>query len=270
MDLQLTIVFLLTSTIHLMSTLAYGVRIAGVKTRRIMLAFALFNVLVLFGRAASSLQAPLLAKRVESQLLVNPPHAVEGDLRWLIAAATLASIVGALLIPSFHRVFAQVVRGYAAYRSVPRLIVHSFSTAGMAHLRDSLVLPATTTVWSAQHGKHIPLRLVFFNMLAEGLLTIGVLAALYAGYLQPEFRVTASNLSALVIGGATILMVLTIDPYLSIITDDVIDGRMGEDFLRRSVVWLVGSRIAGTLLAQGLLLPTALAIVQVARWIPDS
>jgi Amj-like protein len=265
MDLQLGTVFLLTFAIHLIATLAYGVRIAGVRTRRIMVAFALFNVFVLFGRVANALQAPLIAKRVESQLLLNSAHSLEGDMRWLIFSATVATILGALLIPSFHRVFAKAIEGFAVYRSVPRLIVHSLSTAGIAHFRDSLVLPARSTVSAARHGEHLPLRFVVFNMLAEGILTIGVFAALYAGYLQPQFRATASNLSTIITGGATILMVLSIDPYLSMMTDDILDGRITEDFLRHSVVWLVGSRIAGTLLAQALLLPAALLIALVAR-----
>ena len=42
------------------------------------------------------------------------------------------------------------------------------------------------------------------NCLAQALLTVGVLASLYAGYLNPEFRVTASQLSAVVNGVATI------------------------------------------------------------------
>ena len=43
-------------------------------------------------------------------------------------------------------------------------------------------------------------------------LTVGVVASLYAGYLNPEFRVTASQLSAVVNGFATILLFALIDP----------------------------------------------------------
>ena len=48
-------------------------------------------------------------------------------------------------------------------------------------------------------------------------------------------------------------------------TDDVVEGRVSESQFRRAVVWLVGSRLAGTLLAQALLIPSALLIVYVAR-----
>ena len=58
----------LTFVIHLIGTLAYAVRIAGVRTRRIAVSFALFNVLVLVSRTSNSFQGPFLAKRIEAAL----------------------------------------------------------------------------------------------------------------------------------------------------------------------------------------------------------
>jgi hypothetical protein len=65
-------------------------------------------------------------------------------------------------------------------------------------------------------------------------------------------------------GGATILLSVFIDPHLSIMTDDVVEGRTSEAAFRRAVVWLSGARIAGTLLAQVLLVPAALLIALIA------
>jgi len=48
-------------------------------------------------------------------------------------------------------------------------------------------------------------------------------------------------------------------------TDDVVEGRTTESHFRRVVVWLVGSRLAGTLLAQLILVPAAMLIVCVAQ-----
>jgi hypothetical protein len=58
------------------------------------------------------------------------------------------------------------------------------------------------------------------------LLTVEVLASLYAGYRNPEDRVTASQLSAIINGLATILRFALIDPQRSVMTDDVIEGRV--------------------------------------------
>ena len=68
MDLQLAGLCVLTFVIHLIGTLAYAVRIAGVRTRRIAVSFALFNVLVLVSRTSNSFQGPFLAKRIEAAL----------------------------------------------------------------------------------------------------------------------------------------------------------------------------------------------------------
>ena len=102
------------------------------------------------------------------------------------------------------------------------------------------------------------------NVIAQALLTVGGIASLYAGYLYPEFWVTASQLSAVVNGFATILLFVLIDPQLSVMTDDVVEGRVSEADYRRTIVWLSMSRVAGTLLAQLLLLPSAWLIVWVA------
>ena len=107
--------------------------------------------------------------------------------------------------------------------------------------------------------------MVALNVGAQALLTVGVFAALYAGCLDPKFRVTAVSLSGVVNGVATILLFVFIDPHLSVMTDDVMDGRTSEASFRRAVVWLSASRVAGTVLAQLMLSPAAFAIAMIAR-----
>jgi len=50
-------------------------------------------------------------------------------------------------------------------------------------------------------------------------------------------------------------------------TDDVAAGKVPEPHFRRSVVVLTGTRLAGTMLAQVILVPAALWIVAVAEWL---
>ena len=52
---------------------------------------------------------------------------------------------------------------------------------------------------------------------------------------------------------------------MSIMTDDVIEGKVSEPQFRRAVVWLVGSRFAGTLAAQFALVPAAMLVATIAR-----
>src|SRR5437762_14373717 len=102
MDAGLLIICALTFVIHLIGTLAYSVRIAGTRTRRIALSLSLFNVLILVSRTSNSFQAPLLAKRVEQNIAAGVTGGV-ADFRWLLAFATAATLIGALLIPTFQR-----------------------------------------------------------------------------------------------------------------------------------------------------------------------
>jgi hypothetical protein len=264
LDTQLAFIFTLTFVIHLIATLAYSVRIAGTRTGRIAVSLALFNILVLVSRTSNSFQAPLLAKRVEHSLL-RGTTAATSDFRWLLLAATLATLMGALLIPTFQRLFGRAVVAFAAHRSVPRLILHAFSKAGISYFRDSVQLPARENLIQAATRQRIPTQVILCNTVATAVATVGVFASLYAGYLNPNLRVTASNLSSIINGVATIFLFVFIDPYLSILTDDVMEGKVSEPFFRRAVVWLVGSRFAGTVLAQLLLLPSATCIVLVAE-----
>lgn len=265
MDIQLAIICALTFVIHLIGTLAYSVRIAGVRTRRIAVSFALFNVLVLVSRTSNSFQGPFLAKRVEEKLAFPGSSTLLGDFRWLLLSATAATVLGAFLIPTFQRLFSRAVLHFQVHRSVSRMLLHGFLQGGVAQIKDSVSAPASANLTQLRLEPVVRSHMILLNVVAVALWTVGVFAALYAGYLKPELRVTASTLSSIINGTATILMFVFIDPHMSIITDDVMDGRVSEPSFRRAVVWLVGSRFAGTLLAQLLLIPAATLIVYVAE-----
>ena len=265
MDTQLLVICFLTFVIHLIGTLAYAVRIAGVRTRRIAVSFSLFNILILVSRTSNSFQGPFLAKRIESNIAGGVSHGLLADFRWILFSATLATIVGALLIPTFQRIFSHAVLHFQEHRSVSRLMLRIFFKGGLAQLRDVASVPAAENVTQIRSVKGISIWVVVLNVAAVALWTIGVFASLYAGYLNPALRVTSSSLSAVVNGTATILMFVLIDPQMSVMTDDVMEGKTSEPQFRRAVVWLVASRFGGTLLAQVLLLPAAMLIVNVAE-----
>jgi hypothetical protein len=265
MDAGLLLICVLTFVIHLIGTLAYSVRIAGSRTGRIALSLSLFNVLILISRTSNSFQAPLLAKRVERSIAQGASAASASDFRWLLLSATLATLVGAVLIPTFQRLFALYVEAFGRHRSFWSLLARVGSPATRAHLTESFALPRWQNVAAARRGWHIPWAVAILNTLAMAVWTVGVFAALYAGYLRPELRVTSSQLSSVVNGVATILMFGFIDPYLSLLTDEVAAGTLDDAYFRRSIVWLTGSRLAGTVLAQVLLIPAAAWIAFVAE-----
>jgi hypothetical protein len=263
MDKPLLLICFLTFVIHLIGTLAYSVRIAGIRTRRIAVSLALFSILMLLSRTSNSFLGPFLAKRVESNL--SAADALLMDFRWLLIASSLATVVGALLIPTFQRVFCRAVQHFQMHRSVPKLILHGFFKGGLSYVKDMASVPAAANVSGLRNGHGVSVSVTLLNVAAVALWTVGVFAALYAGALAPDVRVTSSTLSSIINGGATIMMAVFIDPHMSGMTDDVVEGRVSEASFRRAVVWLVGSRLAGTLLAQVLLVPSALLITWVAH-----
>jgi hypothetical protein len=245
-----------------MGTLAYSVRIAGVRTRRIAISFALFNILVLVSRTSNGFQVPFMNKRVEQSS--GNPHLL-ADFRWFLVSATLATLVGAILIPTFQRLFSQALLKFQTHRSVPKLLLQSVFGGGFALLKDSVTMPVSANVSRLREGPSVSPQVIGLNVLAMALWTVGVFAPAYAGFLNPALRLTSGGLSSLINGLATILMFIVIDPQMSVMTDDVVEGKMSESAFRRAIVWLVGGRFAGTLLAQLLLIPAATLIVKVAE-----
>jgi hypothetical protein len=266
MSEQVALVFILTFIIHLISTLTYAVRIAGIRTRRIAVSFALFNVLALLSRTSNTFQAPLLSKHVEQNILRGTMAHAESDFRWLLLAATLATLTGGLLIPTFQRIFTSAIEVFSIHRSVPRLLFQGFSVTGIRQVKSALSIPAK------QHLKPISIspataRINLYNIVATALLTVGVFASLYAGYLNPQLRVTANNMSPIINGLSTVLLFAFIDPYLSIMTDDVLEGRMSDPAFRRQVTFFAISRLVGTLLAQVIFVPAARLVALVANYV---
>ncbi|MCJ1962454.1 lipid II flippase Amj family protein [Novosphingobium mangrovi (ex Hu et al. 2023)] len=265
MDLQLLTICLLTFAINFVGALAYAARIAGVRTQRIALAFALFNVLVLLSRLSNGFLGPFLAKRIESALLADSGDGLLFDFRLVLAAATAASVLGTLFIPTAQRWFSRAIGDFQRHRSVLTLVKVAASPRGLAFLWRAGTPPRAAHLRGLCGLNGVGFPVIALNVLAQALLGVGVLASLYAGYLVPEYRVTASQLSAIVNGFATILLFVLIDPQLSVMTDDVVSGSVGEGVFRRTVVLLALSRVCGTVLAQVLFVPAAWLVVACAH-----
>lgn len=264
MDLQLAGLCLLTFIIHLIGTLAYAARIAGVRTRRIAVSFALFNVLVLISRTSNSFQGPFLAKRIEAALKDDATNHLLSDFRWLLLSASAATIVGVISVPTFQRIFSRAVLHFQANRSIPKLLLRGFAKGGLSSIKDAVTAPSTAHLKNVRLGKELSPSVITLNIGAQALMTVAVFAALYAGSLNPAFRVTASTLSSVINGFATIVLFVFIDPHLSVMTDDVVEGRTSEASFRRAVIWLAGARVAGTFVAQAIFVPAAIVIAAIA------
>lgn len=261
---HIILVLILTVIIHFINTLAYSVRIVGVRTGKIAVSFALFNIVVLISRIANTIQAPLLAKTVERSLKLGTTSELLVVFRYVLLAATLGSIIAGFFIPTFQRMYCKAVTSFNVYRSVPKLLLYSFSKAGINQFKSNLKVPSRNNFSKFKKLDQIPYRITILNMFAVSLLSVGVLSALYAGVIGPEFRTTAITLSSVITGIATIILFVFIDPHLSIMTDDVIEGKISEAAFRTTVMFMIIGRILGTILAQVLLVPAARVIAFIA------
>ena len=263
---QIAVVLALTFLINLITTLSYSVRIVGIRTGRIAVSFALFNILVLVSRTANGFQAPLLASTIEKNI-----NSGEGanifDFRMIILSCTVATIFGGLLIPTFQRILSIAVEKFSVYKSVPKVLLYGFTKSGVTSIKENIVIPSSRNITSVDLRHDFPWKVFIMNIIAVAIITIGVLSSLYAGYFNPEFRTTASSLSAIINGVSTILMFVFIDPFLSVMTDDVVLGKTSESRFRRYIVYMVFARVIGTLIAQVVLIPAARLIAVVAGMI---
>jgi hypothetical protein len=263
MNVQLGIVFALTFIVNFITTLFFSVRVAGARTGRLSSAVALFNVLVLLMRFSTSLQALLLAKHIERNL-----HGQSGGdelaFRMLLLAATIGSIAGALLIPTAQRLISDAVAGLGVHRSLPRLLRYGLPEFRVHHVSSAFRRPSMASLTQLRDVSDLPLGIAALYTIAAALLTVGLFSSLYAGYYNPQFRMTASNMSLLVNGAATVIVLLFTDPYLGVITDDAIEGKMSQEVFRKVIALFVAAQIAGTVLAQLLLIPGARLIAWIA------
>lgn len=266
MDLELLLLSALVVVINVVSTLSYAVRIAGVRTGRIAFALSLFNLLVLFSRSSNAILAPLLSKRTEEAIVsAAPPD--PSDFRVLLMAAAVGTILGGMLIPTFQRLVTRAVLRFNQRPSMASLLLSVMHPKNWLVAVQDLSFPAPQNFVLFRNTKQLPWFVFLLNIGGIALITCGVFSSLYAGYLVPELRLTAGNLSALVNFIGTILMFALVDPHFSYLSDKVVAGEVGQGYFRAVVIGMTGSRFLGCLLAQVILVPGAWVIAKAAEWI---
>ncbi len=236
-------------------------RLVGVRTGKIAVSSALFNAIALFSRAAGVFQLPLLTKYTVA-------HQDQQNLVFvfylLIFDVVAASIVGAALLPTFQRIFTRGVEAFSINKSIFKLMLHSFSKSGVTYIMNSVAIP-TKTNFKGVSFKRLPKRILVYNVLATALLTAGIFSPVYAGSLQPDLNGTCITLASVITGLAAILSALFVDPYLSVLTDDVIAGKYSEADYRGCVIGMVASKIVGSALTFLIFVPAAKLIVIIAK-----
>ncbi|WP_026906855.1 lipid II flippase Amj family protein [Paucisalibacillus globulus] len=254
---QLIIIALFTLIIHSIETLAYSVRLSGARVKLLASALSLFNVMVMVSRLANMMQQPITGSLIDNAPKENALELVASQYRILIGSATVGTIIGILLLPTFIAIFSRAILYLAEERgSIPSLLKKGFTIHYIKRAKKHIHLPRYRYL-KDMSWRDIPIKLFCINMLITAIYTIGVLSALYASLLVPEREATAIMASGLINGIATILLIVFIDPKISILADDVINQKGNYVSLKSASIMMVTSRLLGTLLAQLLFIPGA-------------
>jgi hypothetical protein len=247
---KLLFIALFIFIIHSIETLAYAVRLSGARVKMIASALSLFNIMVIVSRLANMMQQPFTGSLIDSAPKENALAFVETQFRVLIGASTFGTIFGIILLPTFIALFSRAIIHLSEEKgSVPSLLKRIFSLHYIKRGITHFSLPKFSYLKDTR-VKDIPIRLFCVNMLITSIYTIGVLAALYAALIVPERASTAIMASGLINGIATILLVIFIDPKISVIADDVVNQRGSYNKLKNMSLMMVTSRLLGTVLAQ--------------------
>lgn len=253
----LIVVCFFTAIIHLAETSASCLRLAGIRTRQIATSLSFVNATLLVARLSNMFQAPFLGGMVDTAILHGTPQVLINNFRIIIFAAFIGNLIGAILSPFFVNVYAKAITRFETVGSVPRLIVQMFRPRNLKGLLRAIRLPNRLSFRDLSL-KNIPKTFLILNVLMVSIYAIGVLASMLAGAMIPEYRVTATQLSAIVNGIATILLTLMVDPTAALITDQAARGKRPESDVRSMVFYLILGRVVGTLIvSQLILIPSA-------------
>ena len=260
---SLIIVLVLTMIIHTAETLSYAIRFAGVKLNKIAVALSLTGIILLVSRTANLIQAPLTAKLVDYAKVV-PSFSLLRDLRIILLASSVGTIVAIALFPTFVNIFGRIIQKLEVAGSLPRLI----TSVNIGQLKNTkhYLRPPTLKLYQFRY-LGIPKRLIIINVFVTAFYTVGVLSSLFAAYLVPDLSTTASQASGIINGLATIMLTIFIDPQLGLIMDKAMNDDEAKQELGKVYTLLMTSRFFGTLLGQAFILPAAYFISWVVKLI---
>lgn len=285
---KLFIVIVLTALIHLIDTMSYAVRPAGVTTRRLAISYSLYNVLSLVGLMTNMWQGPLLSSIIENDikmgkqvsgsdagLLSSPIYqhqlsVLDYQIRTVILGATLGVLIGAILIPVFIMLFSKWILLFEQVKSVPKMFLILFlrkSDLDKIPKKIKMIPQRQYFKEAIAHKLKIPRKFLALNIIVEGIYATGVLSSLYAGALFPEFRTTTTLLSGIINGIAAVLFATTVDPTAAGITDQAIREERPLIDINQMSFYLAVTRLLGTFLAQLIFIPSAWIIKSVAQLI---
>ncbi|SMC29137.1 Protein of unknown function [Clostridium acidisoli DSM 12555] len=75
--------------------------------------------------------------------------------------------MGAILMPTFIKLFSKAVQSFSVHKSVPRLIIHSFSKSGIEQFKSSISKPKKQNIEQLKNLNKMPKKIIIFNIVAR-------------------------------------------------------------------------------------------------------
>lgn len=253
----------LNAFVTILSSTSYASRVSAVVTGRVATALSVYNIFFLVTRLTQQVYSPVVGS-VRDYVVDNhlPMDMLGHALRTIIMGATVGSIIGCLLLDTFVEIYNAAVRGLDRLQgSVLHLFAEFLKPRGWLALfrcfRRPTLFGLTMDDWRA-----LPHGFLWGNLFVTGVYTIGVLAAIYAGaQLDATLARTATLLSSVVNGLATITISIVVWPTTATMVDECVSGKRPVKHMYATAFFLMIGMLLGTVLSQILFEPATHVIV---------
>jgi len=260
---------ILLCTMSVIDTLSYGVRTAGVLTRKLAISLSLFNILVVISRLSNMFSAPILGNfpdKVYQGLYTTAQ--VETALRIALCFVIGGVVIGALFMPSMIRLFSRGIQVLEQVGSLPRTVAFGFRHLG--EFPRQFALPSIGHLRRYSDFRVLPYQFLIYNIFVTCFYSIGVMATVLAASVDHSVAGTAILLSGIVNGIATMTLFIIVDPPAAVVVENCISGTRPTEHAKTMNVTLVLTRFLGCLLALALLPLMSRYVLTVARWVDAS
>jgi hypothetical protein len=256
----------LLGTMSVVDTLAYGVRTAGVLTRKLAISLSLFNILVILSRLSNMFSAPILGNfpdKVYQGLYTVPDvrAALTIDLLFVIGGV----IIGAMLMPTQIQLFKRGIQVLEEVGTLPKTILY-----GLRHLREfprQFRAPKLRYLKEFSDVRVLPYQFLVYNIFVTCFYSIGVMSTVLAASVDHSVAGTAILLSGIVNGIATMTLFIIVDPPAAVVVENCISGTRPVSHVKTMNVSLTTTRLLGCLLALLLLPWMAQYVLSAAHWV---
>ncbi len=246
----------------------YSSRVSAVTTGSMASALAVFNFFSLVARIGGQAAAPFIGA-VTDQLTHRPPHTalppealakLEFFYRGLIGGSTIGCLLSVLMIPTFVRIYEVTIRNLQKEESLSAVLLKGLHPRNWSKYPRLLTAPWKQHVSRAALSR-LPKGFLWANVIVLGFMTVGQLAAIYAGAtFSPELARTTTLLSPLINGIATITLSILVDPTCARMVDQAGKGERALEDIETMTFWLAIGSVVGTAVSQLLFLPGAVLI----------